>query len=162
MLEALIALAALAGNTVVAAATTDVWEAARRRFARLLGRGDPDRTNAAERRLAETHDQLANAAGADLERLRAALEAQWVTRLTDLLEDDPGAEAELRAVVEEVRAQLPAGTVAAADHAVAAGRDVSIKATSGGVAAGVIHGDVSAGNPLRPGPGKGEPGPGPR
>jgi hypothetical protein len=42
--ETLMALAALAGNTVVAAATTDVWEAARRGFARLLGRGDPDRT----------------------------------------------------------------------------------------------------------------------
>ena len=39
--EALMALASLAGNTVVAAATTDVWEAARRKFARLLGRGDP-------------------------------------------------------------------------------------------------------------------------
>ena len=35
------ALAALAGNTVVAAAVTDAWEAARRGFARLLGRGDP-------------------------------------------------------------------------------------------------------------------------
>jgi hypothetical protein len=162
MLEALIALAALAGNTVVAAATTDAWEAARSKFARLLGRGDPDKRKAAERRLAETRDQLANVAGADLERVSAVLEAQWVTRLTDLLEDDPGAEAELRAVVEEIRAQLPAGTVAAADHAVAAGRDVNIQATSGGVAAGVIHGDVSAGNPPSPDPGQGEPGPGPR
>ena len=33
MLEALLAMAALAGNTVVAAATTDAWEAARRGFA---------------------------------------------------------------------------------------------------------------------------------
>jgi hypothetical protein len=162
MLEALIALAALAGNTVVAAATTDAWEAARRKFVRLLGRGDPDKTKAAERRLAETRDQLTNAGGADLERVRAALEAQWVTRLADLLEDDPGVEAELRVVVEEVRAQLPAGTVAAADHAVAAGGNVNISATSSGVAAGVIHGDVSAGNPPSPGPGQGEPGPGPR
>jgi hypothetical protein len=162
MLESLIALAALAGNTVVTAATTDAWEAARRKFARLLGRGDPDKTKAAERRLEDTHEQLANAEGADLERVQVALEAQWVTRLTDLLEDDPGVEAELRAVVEEIRAQLPAGTVAAADHAVAAGRDVNIKATGGGVAAGVIHGDVSAGNPPRPDPAKGEPSPGSR
>ena len=64
MLEALIALAALAGNTVVAAATTDAWEAARRKFARLLGRGDPDKTKAAERRLEDTRDQLTKAAGA--------------------------------------------------------------------------------------------------
>jgi hypothetical protein len=152
MLEALIALGALAGNTVVAAATTDVWEAARRKLARLLGRGDPDKVKAAERRLEETHDQLTNAAGTDLERVRAALEAQWVTRLTDLLEDDPGIEAELRAVVEEIRSQLPAGIVAASDHAVAAGRDVNISASQGGVAAGVIHGDVAP-DPTRPGQG---------
>ena len=152
MLEALIALAALAGNTVVAAATTDAWEAARRKFAWLLGRGDRTRRRLAERRLEETRDQLTSAAGADLERVRAALEAQWVTRLTDLLEDDPGVEAELRAVVEEIRAQLPAGTVAAADHAVAAGRDVNISASGGGVAAGVLHGDVAPPGPTRPGP----------
>ncbi len=66
--ETLMALAVLAGNTVVAAATTDAWEAARHGFARLLGRGDPDRTKVAERRLAETHEQLTVAAGADLER----------------------------------------------------------------------------------------------
>ena len=132
MLEALIALAALAGNTVVAAATTDAWEAARRKFAWLLGRGDQDKTKAAERRLEDTHDRLTSAAGADLERVRAALEAQWVTRLTDLLEDDAGVEAELRGVVEEeIRAQLPAETVAAANHAVAAGRDVNISASGG-------------------------------
>jgi hypothetical protein len=152
MLEALIALAALAGNTVVAAATTDAWEAARRKFARLLGRGDPDKAEVAQRRLQETHDQLTNTAGEDLERVRAALEARWVTRLTDLLEDDPGVEAELRAVVEEIRAQLPAGTVVAADHAVAAGRDVNISASGGGLAAGVIHGDVAPPGPTRPGP----------
>ena len=55
---ALMALAALAGNTVVTAAVTDAWESARKGFARLLGRGDPARPKLAERRLAETHDQL--------------------------------------------------------------------------------------------------------
>jgi len=35
MLETLTALAALAGNTVVTAATTNAWEAARRKFAQL-------------------------------------------------------------------------------------------------------------------------------
>ena len=104
MLESLIALAALAGNTVVTAAVTDAWEAARKGFARLLGRGDPDKTKAAERRLEETHDQLTQATGADLERVRAALEAQWTTRLADLLEDDPGVEADLRALVEQIQA----------------------------------------------------------
>ena len=65
--EALTALASLAGNTVVAAATTDAWEAARRRLARLLARGDPMREQLAAERLEETHRQLADGAGADVE-----------------------------------------------------------------------------------------------
>jgi hypothetical protein len=150
--ESLMALASIAGSTVVAAAATDAWEAARRGFARLLGRGDPNRTKVTELRLAETHAQLAGAAGADLESARTALEAQWVTRLADLLEEDPGAEAELRGLVEEIRAALPGGVVSAADHAVAAGRDVNIRADRGGLAAGVIHGNVAPPGPTVPGP----------
>ena len=153
--DALMALAALAGNTVVTAAVTDGWEAARKGFARLLGRGDPGKTKLAERRLAETRDQLTAAAGADLDRIRTALEAQWVTRIADLLEDDPGAEADLRALVDEIQAQLPPGAVSAADHLVAAGRDVNITASRGGTAAGVIHGDVAPPNPTPPGPANG-------
>jgi hypothetical protein len=149
--EDLAALAVLAGNTVVTAATSDGWEAARRGFARLLGRGDPNRAKAAERRLAETREQLA-AAGADLESARSALRSRWATRLADLLEEDPGVEDELRAVVEEVQAALPGGMVSAADHSVAAGRDVNITASGGGVAAGVIHGNVAPPGPRGPGP----------
>ena len=55
--------------------------------------------------------------------------------------------------LEEVAAQLPPGAVSAADHSVAAGRDVNISASDGSLAAGVIHGDVAPpGNPTRPGP----------
>ena len=97
LVAALVALAALAGNTVVAAAVTDAWESAQKRFAPLLGRGDPAKTELAEGRLAETHDQLIEANGADLEGIRAGLEAQWATRMGDLLEEDPGVEADLRA-----------------------------------------------------------------
>jgi hypothetical protein len=151
LMAALLALAALAGNTVVTAAVTDAWEAARKGFARLLGRGDPDKTQAAERRLAETHDQLTQVTGADLERVRAALEAQWTTRLADLLEDDPGVEADLRALVDQIRAQ-----VSAADHAVAAGRDMNVSggvniADRGGVVARDVRGGISTGNPPSPG-----------
>ena len=152
MLEALMALAALAGNTVVTAATTDAWEACRRGFARLLGRGEAKKVELAEQRLAETHKQLTTAAGADLERVRAAQEAQWTTRLTDLLEEAPSVETELRALVEEIQARLPAGMVSAADHAVAAGRAVNISAGRGGLAAGVIHGNVAPPGPTHPGP----------
>jgi hypothetical protein len=150
--ETLMALAALAGNTVVAAATTDAWDAARRGFARLLGRGDPDRTQLAERRLAETREQLTVAAGADLEPVRSALQAQWVTRLADLLEEDPGVEDDLRALVQEIQAELPASVVSAADHSAAAGRDMTIKASGGGIAVASIHGNVAPPGPTDPGP----------
>ena len=42
--------------------------------------------------------------------------------------------------------------MSAADHSAAAGRDMNISASGGGVAAGTIHGDVSTGNPTNPGP----------
>jgi len=144
----------LAGQTIVAAAATDAWGLCKRGFARLLGRGDPT-----EQKLEATREQLA---GSDSDQVKAAEAVAWKTRLEALLEDDPGAEAQLRALVEEVRAQLPAQAVTASDHSVAAGRDVNVTSSGGGVAAGVIHGDVSAGNPPGPGRGKEEPGPGPR
>jgi hypothetical protein len=150
--ESLVALAALAGSTVVTAATTDAWEAARRGFARVLGRGDPERTAVAGRRLEETHEQLTGAAGAELESAQAVLEAQWVTRLADLLEEDPGLEDDLRVLVQNIRTALPPGVVSAAGHAVSAGRDVTVTASGGGVAAGMIHGNVAPPGPSRPGP----------
>ncbi len=104
--DTLMALASLAGNTVVAAATTDAWETAGQRFARLLGRGDPEQEQLAERRLAETREQLTGAEGADLERARAALAERWAGRLADLLEEYRDAEADLRALIQEVQAAL--------------------------------------------------------
>ena len=103
--DVVMALAQFAGQTVAGAAITDVWEAARGRFA-------------------------------------------------DLLDEDPNMERELRALVEEVAAQLPVTEVSAADHSVAAGRDVNIAASDGGTAAGVIHGNVAPPNPTPPGPAK--------
>src|SRR5260370_31871668 len=107
MLEALIALAALAGNTVVTAATTDAWEAARRKFARLLGRGDAKKEQLADKRLEETRQQLASVSGQELEKARAHLAKAWQVRTADLLEEDPGVEAELRAPVANAPAHLP-------------------------------------------------------
>ena len=153
--EGLMALASLAGQTVVKAAATDAWEAARRGVARLLGRGDPKQEELAEQRLEQTREQLTGPEGTDLDQARSALAAQWATRLADLLEEDPYAEADLRALVNEIQRALPAAMVSAADHAVAAGRDVNIGASGGGVAAGVIHGNVAPPNPTRPGPANG-------
>ena len=150
--EVLLALAQWAGQTVAAAAVTDVWEAARRKVARLLGRGDLKKTEVAERWLDETHQQLTATVDADLEPVQAAAARRWGGRFADLLDEEPGLEADLRAVVGEIAAQLPAGMVSAADHAVAAGRDVNITASGGGTAAGVIHGNVASPAPTPPGP----------
>jgi hypothetical protein len=150
--EGLIALAQFAGQTVAAAAITDVWESARHKFAKLLGRGNPKKTQVAERWLAETHERLAAAAAADLEPVRAAQAQRWEGRFADLLDEDPGVEADLRALVEEIQATLPASAVSAADHSVAAGRDVNVSADRGSVAAAVVHGDVTPPGPTSPGP----------
>ncbi len=150
--DVLMALAQSAGQTVAGAAITDVWEAVRGRFAQLLGRGDPRRTQVAEQWLAQTHEQFAAATGAELERTRETQAERWAGRFADLLDEDPDIEAELRALVEEVAARLPAGEVSAAGHSVAAGRDVNITTSGGGIAAGVIHGNVALPNPTGPGP----------
>ena len=142
--DVLIGLAQFAGQTVAGAAITDVWEAVRGRFARLVGRGDARKTEVAEQWLVRTRDQLTTAAaGAEMKRAREAQEERWAGRFADLLDEYPGVEAELRALVEEVAARLPAMAVSAADHSVAAGRDVDITASGGGIAAGVIHGNVA-------------------
>lgn len=148
----LVTLAEAAGQAVVTAAATDAWGKVKAGVARLLGRGDKDKAAAVERRLEDTRSQLAAAAEAELAAAQARLAAGWQARLADLLEEDPGAVAELRALVAEIQAALPAGTGAATGHAVAAGRDLSITASGGGVAAGTIHGDVSPPGPPGPGP----------
>ena len=153
--DVLMALAQFAGQTVAQAAITDVWEAVRGRFARLLGRGDARKTQVAEQWLAQTRQQLAAAAGSGLEQAREAAAERWAGRFADLLDEDPGVEAELRALAEEVAAQLPPTAVSAADHSLAAGRDVNISASGGGTAAGVIHGNVAPPNPTPPGPAQG-------
>jgi hypothetical protein len=151
--DVLITLAQWAGQTVAAAAVTDAWEAVRGRFARLLGRGDAHKAEVAERWLAQTREQLAaGAPGTGLERARETQAERWTDRFVDLLDEDPGLEAELRALVEEVAAQLPAETVSAAGHSMAAGRDLKITASGGGIAAGVIHGSVAPPDPTMPGP----------
>ncbi len=140
------ALAVLAGDAVVTAAITDVWEDMRHKIARLFGRGQPDPQ--IERQLDTTREELVAADPAELERAQTVQAAQWATRFGDLLVDHPDAEAELSALVAEIQTMVP---VTATDHSVAGGRDVIVHADRGGVAAGVIHGDVVPG-PTTPGP----------
>jgi hypothetical protein len=140
------ALAAMAAAALVQAMVADGWEGVRHKIARLFGRGQPDPQ--IERRLDASRNQLTTASPGEQEGLQAALASQWQTRFADLLADHPDSEAELAALVDEIRASLP---VMAAGHAVAAGRDLNIKAQGGGVAVGVIHGDVTLPDPPVPG-----------
>jgi len=150
--EALLSLASTAGQAIVTAAVTDAWESVKSRFARLLGRGDQKRTDLAESRLEQAREELAGVPADQMEAMQERVAVAWRTRLLDLLEEHPEMIGDLRALVDELRAQLPAGTVSAAGHGVAAGRDVTITASGGSVAVGTIHGNVAAPNPTSPGP----------
>jgi hypothetical protein len=138
-----VALAAMAAAALVQAMVADGWEGVRHKVAAIFGRGQPD--VAIERRLDATRDELAAAQAGELAAVQAALAAQWQTRFADLLADHPDAEADLAALVKEIKPG-----VTASDHSVAAGGNVTATAQGGGVAAAVIHGDVHAG-PTRPG-----------
>jgi hypothetical protein len=118
-------LAALAGQMVVDTAVSDGWETAEHGYARLLGRGDAGHTELAERWLKETREQLLGGAGVDMEMIRMALAGRWAGRWADLLEEEPGAEAELRDLVQQIQATLPDSKMSASDHAVSANGDVS-------------------------------------
>lgn len=109
--EALAALAAAGGTALVSAMSTDAWMSAKQGFARLLGRGKPERQEVAEQRLEHSRQELTGATGTELERVRAAQEAAWRLRLSDLLEDDPASEAELRALVAAFGAPVSSGEV---------------------------------------------------
>ena len=138
-------LAALAGNALVVAAVTDPGEELRRKIARLFGRGQAEPP--VEPWVEETRQQLAATTPAELERAQAILADQWQTRFANLLSDYPDATGELDGLVREINATAPA----AVDHSVAAARDISAKADHGGVAAIIVHGNVTAG-PTKPGP----------
>jgi hypothetical protein len=150
--EALIGLAQFAGQTVAAAAITDVWESVLSRFARLLGRGDARKTEVVEGWLAQTREQLASVGSSGLEQARQVAAERWAGRFADLLDEDPAIGEELRALVDEVAAELPTGGVFAIGHSVGAGRDVRITASGGSIATGVIHGSVAPPDPMALGP----------
>jgi hypothetical protein len=95
-------IASVAGSALVTAMVGDAWESVRGRFARLLGRGNGG-TKAAEERLDKSRAALAGVSGADLERAKAEQEIAWRTRLADFLEQEPGAEPELRTLVAEIQ-----------------------------------------------------------
>ena len=115
--------AGLAAQTVVAAAASDEWGLARPALARLLGRGDQERERLAEQRLDLTRERLLATPAEELDQARATLEAVWRTRLADLLEEHPEAAGEVRALIVDILAALPAGMGVVSGEA--AGRGIS-------------------------------------
>ncbi|MFK4225273.1 hypothetical protein [Streptomyces sp. NPDC019890] len=105
----LAALAAAGAAGLVSAATTDALQTTRDHFVRLLGRGDPDRSEAAARRL-DALRQIAQTAGSDRD-LSEARHA-WRIRLQDLLDEHPDTAEDLQAVI----AALPPPPRAAASY----------------------------------------------
>lgn len=122
LVEALVALAAAGGTTLVGAAVTDGWESAKRGFAQLFGRGDEARTAAVEERLERTRVAL-QAAGPQGDRVRLEHQAAWTARLEDLLADQPQVADELSRLVEQVAAATGARSAGhVVQHAVATDR----------------------------------------
>jgi hypothetical protein len=117
--EALAALASTGATALVTAMVTDGWEGTRARFARLLGRGDDRQTEALEERLEHSRAVLAAVSGPDLTRAQAEQEIAWRTRLSDLLEQNPDAEHELRALITDVQAQVSGSAGRVEQHAAA-------------------------------------------
>jgi hypothetical protein len=156
--EVLIALAQFAGQTVASAAVTDLWESARGRFARLIGRGDARKTAVADRWLAQTRAEVVAADPGEVAQAKKTAAERWASRFSDLLDEAPSLADRLRDLADDVAAQLPAAAVSTTGHSITAGRDVNVTASGGGIAVGVIHGNVTPPNPPNPtGPGPAKP-----
>ncbi|MFD9444039.1 hypothetical protein ACFWBR_37575 [Streptomyces sp. NPDC060006] len=152
--QTLVALASAAGAAVASAAGTDAWQGLRQRVARIFGRGD-----GAEGVLLERLDgsvaELERAGPEERGVARARVEAVWQTRFHDLLEDvaDEDRAELVRHLNELVRYRQPFGGASAGDGGLAVEGTIDIRADQGSAAAGVM-GDVTIGNPQRPGPGR--------
>lgn len=142
----LMTLAAVAAQSVVAAAATDAWEGLRTKIARLFGGGEAE--SQIERRLDATRGQLTAASDAELAQTRSAQTEAWKVRFADLLADHPEAIEDLAALVKAMTSKVSHGR----DYSVVGGRDIAAKADHGSAAAIVVHGNIAL-DPTIPGPG---------
>lgn len=140
-------LAALGAQALLGAAATDAWQGVKLGFARLFGRRGGVGSEVVSARLDAAAAEVEQADQADRERVRAALLPPWQTRLSDLLEEHPSVAEELRGMIEEVRAALPAIQLQGAT-AIATG---SVSQTSEGgtqvAVTGVVSGDLDIRGP---------------
>ncbi|MFE5595752.1 hypothetical protein [Streptomyces sp. NPDC056549] len=151
--EAMTALAAAGGTAVVQAAGTDAWTGIRQQVARWFSRGIPQREHAQLERLDQTAAELEAARPAEAERVRIRQEATWQGRIEALLESLE--DIERARVADELRTLLAQQTshrsVSAGQSGLAIGGDLNVRADHGSAAA-VSMGNVTLGNPSRPGP----------
>ncbi|WP_406346529.1 hypothetical protein OH787_06325 [Streptomyces sp. NBC_01547] len=137
---------------VVQAASTDAWTTAREAFSRMLGGGDLDRQAIVERRLDETWTALEGARVSELDEVRREQRSRWTVRLQDFLEEDPASATSLRELLRVLSAADARISADGSDFMAVGGDQINV-ATSGGVAAGYIRGQVSTtGDPRVPGP----------
>ncbi|MFI5534214.1 hypothetical protein ACIA8O_37330 [Kitasatospora sp. NPDC051853] len=100
-------LMATGGAAIVAAAATDAWNGTKGGVARLFGRGDAGEEQRISVQLDRIPLQLEQAPQAQQEQVRTVLADRWRVKLTELLEENPELEGELRALVEQVQASVP-------------------------------------------------------
>ncbi len=150
--QALMALAASGGTALVAAAGTDAWGGLRQSVARWFARGDEQRERTELERLDQTAAALRSIDPAEAERAQVAQEAAWQARIETVLESLNDAERDQAAMqLRSLLAQhAPQGGVSAGEGGQAVGGNVHIEADHGSVA-GWNVGDVTMGNPPRPG-----------
>ncbi len=155
--QTLVELAVTGGTAVVQAAGTDAWAELRRAVATWFGRGVSQREQAELERLDRTAAALETTDAAEVERERIRQEASWQARIEARLENLQSTERDEAA--DQLRALLAQhaapGHVSAGPNGLAAGGNVDIRANSGSIAAGVIHGGAHLGIPSTPDPSQG-------
>ncbi|MDJ0343941.1 hypothetical protein QMK19_27935 [Streptomyces sp. H10-C2] len=103
----LVALATSGATTLVGLMVSESWAQARGRLVALFSRGRTEATAAVEDELDGSRDEVVRALAASDEPTVADVEAAWRLRLRRLLQADPAAADELRAVLEELGSELP-------------------------------------------------------
>ncbi|MEU2098391.1 MULTISPECIES: hypothetical protein [Streptomyces] len=93
---------------------TEAWTQVRGRLARFLGRGEDDEVIDAE--LEESREELIAARRNGDEDGAADVAAEWRIRIRRALRDNPEAEQELRAILDELAPRQAAGPSVAINH----------------------------------------------
>ncbi len=106
--DSLMELATVGGTAIVSAAASDIWQGTRSRVVHLFGRGDDRDEQRVSVQLDRIPAELGQVSGPQEERVRTALQNRWSEKLAELLEENPELEADLRSLVEEIQAAIPA------------------------------------------------------